>query len=179
VNGCRLLAIPVSRAEVHIRSAVPDDAPGIAAVLSESFAEFATLYTPEGYAATTPNADQVRQRMAEGPTWVAHLNHAMVGTVSAVQKNGDSLYVRGMAVVPSVRGQRVGETLLNAVQTFAVNNGSSRLFLSTTPFLTAAIRLYEKFGFERTTKGPQELFGTPLFTMSKELNTGHKFRSHQ
>ena len=38
----------------------------------------------------------------------------------------------------------------------------------TTPFLSSAIRLYEGFGFRRTNDGPQELLGTPLFTMKKK-----------
>ena len=44
------------------------------------------------------------------------------------------------------------------------------MFLSTTPFLESAIRLYEKFGFQRTSDGPLDLFGTPLFTMQKSLS---------
>jgi hypothetical protein len=45
------------------------------------------------------------------------------------------------------------------------------LFLSTTPFLTHAIVLYEGLGFQRSNEGPHDLFGTPLFTMVKTL--GH------
>jgi hypothetical protein len=41
--------------------------------------------------------------------------------------------------------------------------------LSTTPFLDAAIALYERCGFRRTAGGPLELAGTPLFTMEKRL----------
>jgi hypothetical protein len=41
--------------------------------------------------------------------------------------------------------------------------------LSTTPFLAFAIALYERFGFRRSDAGPRELFGTPLFTMTKDL----------
>ena len=157
-------------AGIQLREASPADAEAIAEVLLRSFAEFEDLYTPAGYAATILNPQQVRQRMEDGPTWVA-LNHGIVGTVSAVPKAGDSLYVRGMAVLPSARGQCIGETMLNAVQSFAVNRGCRRLFLSTTPFLTAAIRLYERFGFERTADGPHDLHGTPLFSMSKELDS--------
>jgi hypothetical protein len=39
-----------------------------------------------------------------------------------------------------------------------------------TPFLAGAIRLYERFGFKRTPGGPNDLFGTPLFSMAKALN---------
>jgi hypothetical protein len=41
--------------------------------------------------------------------------------------------------------------------------------VSTTPFLLRAITLYERCGFRRTGDGPEDLSGTPLFTMEKTL----------
>jgi GNAT superfamily N-acetyltransferase len=106
--------------------------------------------------------------MNEGPLWVAALADTIVGTVSALSK-GDALYIRGMAVLPVARGQKIGELLLMQIESFAFAHGYKRLILSTTPFLTRAIRLYEQFGFRRSSDGPHDLFGTPLFTMTKRL----------
>jgi ribosomal protein S18 acetylase RimI-like enzyme len=75
-----------------------------------------------------------------------------------------------MAVLPTARGQRIGESLLVHVGQFAVSKGFRRLFLSTTPFLDHALHLYEKFGFRRASEGLHDLFGTPLFTMEKRLS---------
>lgn len=155
-------------AGVRIRKAVPEDALSIAAVLYESFIGYRPLYTPEGFAATTPASAEVRKRLEEGPVWVALERDAVVGTVSVVPK-GDSLYVRGMAIVPAARGRRIGELLLREAEVFASERGFRRLFLSTTPFLDRAIRLYEHYGFQRSSEGPSDLFGTPLFTMEKTL----------
>lgn len=154
--------------DVTVREAKPDDAESIASVLHEAFVEYQPLYTPEAFAATTPPSDQIQTRMNEGPVWVALRDDAIVGTVSAVPK-GEALYVRGMGILPSARGQGIGELLLRDVETFASRHGYKRLFLSTTPFLTRAIRLYEHFGFQHSSEGPHDLFGTPLFTMSKAL----------
>jgi N-acetylglutamate synthase-like GNAT family acetyltransferase len=107
-------------------------------------------------------------RAKEGPLWVALHDGRMVGTASVISK-GDSLYIRGMAVTPIARRKSIGNHLLSHIEDFARANSVSRLFLSTTPFLDRAIRLYEKFGFHRTDEGPHELFGTPLFTMEKIL----------
>ena len=83
--------------------AMADDAAAIASVLLESFAEYRSLYTDEGFAATTPTLEQIPGRMNEGHVWVASHDETIVGTVSVVVK-GQTLYLRGMAVSPSARG---------------------------------------------------------------------------
>jgi N-acetylglutamate synthase-like GNAT family acetyltransferase len=154
--------------DTQIRLATSADTPAIHELLHESFIEYRTLYTAEAFAATTPASAQLDERMSEGPIWVAIRDGVLVGTVSVVER-GDSLYIRGMAVLPQARGHSVGLALLQHVEAFAFAHGFKRLFLSTTPFLSRAIRLYEHFGFARTDEGPQDLFGTPLFTMEKML----------
>ena len=153
---------------ITIRRAVVDDAPAVVSLLYESFLEYESLYTVEGFAATVISRSGVIDRMRAGPLFVATMNSKVVGTVAIVPK-GESLYIRGMAVHPSARGQRLGERLLSYVENLANSQGARRLLLSTTPFLERAIRLYESFGFERTDEGPHDLHGTPLLTMQKLL----------
>src|SRR5712692_5138883 len=153
---------------ITTRFATTDDAEAIASLLFDSFVEYETLYTPEGFGATAITNDQIVARMREGPVWIAVRDEEIVGTVSVVAK-AESLYLRGMAVLPAARGERIGALLLTHIEEFARTEGVSRLFLSTTPFLDRAIRLYERFGFRRTSEGPHELFGTPLFTMERPL----------
>ena len=160
---------------IQIRVAVPEDAESIASVLSESFAEFEPAYTPEAFAATTPTLDQLRARWSEGPVWVAVSQSAIVGTVSAVIKQ-DSLYVRSMAVLPAARGQHIGYWLLEKAEAYALEHRCRRMFLSTTPFLTRAVKLYEQYGFRRIREGPHTLYGTPLFTMEKIMSSSASIR---
>lgn len=154
--------------EVQICLARPDHAAIVAMVLLQSFVEFEPLYTKKAFAATTPDAAQVLDRMREGPVWLAFRNAEVLGTVAAVLE-GQSAYIRGMAVLPAARRLKVGRRLLEHVEYWAFQEGCNRLFLSTTPFLHAAIRLYEKFGFQRIDEGAHDLFETPLFTMKKAL----------
>jgi GNAT superfamily N-acetyltransferase len=147
---------------------VPDDASPIASVLHRSFIEYESSYTPEAFAATISTPEQIRQRMSEGPIWIAVQDGKVVGTVSAVAR-GEALYIRGMAVDPVMRGSGTGGALLKCAEEFAIQGGFKSLLLSTTPFLASAIRLYERYGFYRNNDGPHELFGTPLFTMAKTL----------
>jgi GNAT superfamily N-acetyltransferase len=156
---------------IEIRRAVAENAVAIAKVLYESFVEFKSLYTEGGFAATALGVEQVLVRMQEGPVWVAVRNSAVVGTVAAIVEDA-SVYIRGMAVLPSVRGSGAGAKLLAHVEEWARAEARTRLYLSTTPFLAAAIRLYEKFGFRRTEDILHDLFGTPLFTMEKMLSAG-------
>jgi len=153
---------------LEIRLATMEEAASISEVLLQSFIEYKSQYTPEGFAATTPTVAQIKHRLTEGPVWVALLEGTVVATVSAVAY-GESVYVRGMAALPAARGHRIGELLMDSVQKFASAQECRRLFLSTTPFLNRAISLYERLGFVRTNEGPHDLHGTPLFTMEKAL----------
>lgn len=158
-----------SPTEIKIRRAGQEDAATIARVLFESFVEYESLYTPGGFAATAMKAEKVLMRMTEGPVWLASRDAEVLGTVAAVVR-GRSAYMRGMAVLPAARGLRVGVRLVEQVEEWAAGEGCSRIFLSTTPFLSAAIRLYERIGFRRTEDGVHDLIGTPLFTMEKMLS---------
>jgi N-acetylglutamate synthase-like GNAT family acetyltransferase len=154
--------------QVQIRRATTEDASAVVFVLKQAFVEYEPLYTRPGYAATTPARTAILTRMQEGPLWVALREKHIVGTAAAVRREA-GLYIRGMAVLPAARGLSTGRLLLEQVEAFAAENGCRRLFLSTTPFLDRAIRLYEGFGFRTISDGPHELFGTPLFTMEKML----------
>jgi putative acetyltransferase len=150
-----------------IRLAEKNDAEAISTMLRAAFAEFKTLYTPSAFSATTPTVDQIAERFAEGPIWIAKVADAIVGTVSAVPK-GTELYIRSMAVLPRARGSGIGTRLLNVVEAFAAAHRYRRLLLNTTPFLRAAARLYERHGFRYTGEQP-DLFGTKLLTMAKDV----------
>jgi GNAT superfamily N-acetyltransferase len=154
--------------EIQIREAGPEDAEAVARVLYESFIEFRALYTDGGFTATTPSAEQIRLRISEGPVWLVLRDGLALGTVAAVVK-GTRLYMRGMAVLPPARGLGIAARLLERVEERARGEECGRVFLSTTPFLSGAIRLYEESGFRRTDEGPPELGGTPLFTMEKNI----------
>jgi GNAT superfamily N-acetyltransferase len=161
------------RTQAHARLASIDEAAAIAAVLREAFAEYEPLYTAAAFAVTTPTTDRIRARWNEGPVWVVSHEGQVVGTIAAVP-NDHGLYLRSMAIRPAARGYGLGRLLLKQVETFAIQYASRRIFLSTTPFLYGAIRLYERFGFVRTSDGPHELHGTPLFSMEKPIETGSR-----
>jgi N-acetylglutamate synthase-like GNAT family acetyltransferase len=155
-------------ADIVYRRAEPADCERIAALLRRAFLPFESLYTKQGFEATTPGQELVRQRLAEGPTWVALRGSDIVGTLSALPQDR-RLYVRSTAVDPEMRGRGIGGQLLARAEAHARELRLPRMVLSTTPFLLSAIALYARAGFAQTGEGPNDLFGTPLFTMEKTL----------
>ena len=107
-------------------------------------------------------------RFDEGPTWLAEENGRILGTVSAVS-HADGLYVRSMAVHPDHQGRGLGSVIVLPVEGFAAAHRHGRMVLTTTPFLHGAIQLYERAGFRRTGE-VADLFGTPLFWMTKTVD---------
>src|SRR5438046_1314761 len=171
VNFAHLFSVsllPLSTASMAVSRLSSQPVAFYAAVLHQAFAEYQSLYTAEAFAITTPTPAEIEQRWNEGPIWSVVKDGRLVGTVAAVAK-GDALYIRSMAVVPSARGQGIGKILLVAVENFARDGGLHRMLLSTTPFLDDAIRLYQRFGFDRIREGRHDLAGTPLFTMEKAV----------
>jgi ribosomal protein S18 acetylase RimI-like enzyme len=158
---------PPSQGAIHIRPATEADAEAIARTLEAAFAPLAALYTPAAYAATVPPVLVIRSRLAVSSTWVAEQGHAVLGTVTA-RAMPAGVHVQSMAVLEAARGQGGGSRLLEEAVGFAVAQGARRMFLSTTPFLQPAIRLYRQCGFhEVPAEGPFDLHGTPLVTMQR------------
>src|SRR5260370_37445008 len=153
---------------MKIRLAASSDASAVANLIFQSFLEYKSFYTDEAFAATCPSSTEVENRLAEGPVWIAVENETVVGTVSGVPI-GNALLVRSLAVLPSERGQGTGELLMDQAKNYAYENGYTRLVLSTTPFLTPAIRLHEQCGFRRSSEGPSDRLGTPILTIVKDL----------
>jgi GNAT superfamily N-acetyltransferase len=154
---------------VQIRLAELCEAGVVANILRASFDEFQLRYMTPAFLATTPDEERVRIRMQEGPAWVAVVDGAIHGTASAVKKDDGALYIRGMGVLREARGKRIGERLLLEIERHALENSCNRLTLTTTPFLTSALRLYDRFGFRFIAGGPDTMFGTPIVHMEKLL----------
>jgi ribosomal protein S18 acetylase RimI-like enzyme len=151
---------------IKTRRAVASDAAAVAALLYKAFVEYRSLYTERGFEATTPEREQIEDRINKKAVWLVVNGDTIAGTVSVFPQK-DQLYVRSLAVNPDARGKGIGEMLMEHVHEMAFASGCSFITLTTTPFLLPAIKLYEKFGFEA--QGKDDLFGTPLVWMTKTL----------
>jgi len=72
----------------------------------------------------------------------------LIGHLTANGRRGAAAEI-GMAIIKEWRGRGVGSALMQACVDWAHERGIHKLALHVWPHNDAAIRLYEKFGFER------------------------------
>ncbi|MFL5983113.1 MAG: GNAT family N-acetyltransferase [Gaiellaceae bacterium] len=138
-----------------VRRAEPGDAQGLKDLGDAVGAE------PQGWLVTTNGwrnvADERRylraiRRYPNAAVFVAEDGGAIVGRLSiARDQHPASRHVAdlGLMVAASHRRQGIGTELLRAAVDWARHGGVHKLELHVFPWNTAAIALYEKFGFER------------------------------
>lgn len=83
-----------------------------------------------------------------GHILMALLDGRAVGTGALKQTSAGRFELTKMGVRPEARGHRVGEQLLQALATLARDLGAQELYLLSSQKCVAAVRLYEKFGFQ-------------------------------
>ena len=155
--------------EVCIRKAKEEDAPGILACLREAFEEFRSRYTSEGFLDTVLTAETLNERLEKMSVFVA-VNSAndVVGTIACNVVSSAEGHLRGMAVLPSMRGSGVaGQLLVNAEKELRLR-GCARVTLVTTQPLERAMHFYEKHGYWRSGR-IADFFGMPLIEYQKTL----------
>jgi N-acetylglutamate synthase-like GNAT family acetyltransferase len=86
-----------------------------------------------------------------GGFWGAKVDEELVGTIALIKFDHDSAAIRKMFVKKEFRGKEVGiaQKLLEELSRFSKENGISKIYLGTRDVLQAAIRFYEKNGFNK------------------------------
>ena len=143
-----------------VRGAGPGDRDAIQAVTLAAYQEYAATIGAhwEGY---RQNIIATLAAAAPGTQIVALDDDRVVGAVllypagASIEKPGGTTVtltwpeVRLLAVAPSARGRGVGAALMNECIQRARSAGATALTLHTTDLMQAAMRLYERLGFER------------------------------
>jgi GNAT superfamily N-acetyltransferase len=148
----------MSKNTLNIRDARPDDRATVLALTLAAYQEYAPLmpyweYYKEDVVATLQDPEPAEQIVAEqGGAIVGSVLLFSVGTVFYLPDD-DAITlmwpeVRLLAVAPDARGQGIGTALMDECIRRARRFGARFLTLHTNSIMSAAIRLYERMGFE-------------------------------
>lgn len=97
-------------------------------------------------------SETVRVRIAAADVWVAETDRETIGCVALralPQVAPRACEVKRLYVRASHRGAGVGDALMTALETYAVETGYDSIYLDTFEALGAAVRFYERRGYER------------------------------
>jgi len=85
---------------------------------------------------------------AGGQIFVATIGKRVVGTCAMIPAGPDTFELAKLAVDSASQGQGIGRRLVDASLAYAREHGARRVVLLSNSRLTAAVRLYESYGFE-------------------------------
>jgi len=139
----------------------PDERDEVRALLTDAYEPYATAMPPDvyvNYLAGVLNTDEGRQLVAvDGDKILGAVRLYLPGDAT-VDLPEDCAWVRSLGVRPSARGTGVGEAIMDYCATHA--GDAAALILHTMDFMPAAVRLYERLGYQRA----PELDFTVAFT---------------
>ena len=109
----------------------------------------------------------------DGRLLLVEVDSEIAGTISLRKIRNDSGEIKRMFVRPKFRGKKLGNLMIEEVIEVAKENGYSKLYLDTAQYMSSAVTLYKKFGFEETEPYPECIvpkeFWEKLIFMKKEL----------
>ena len=104
--------------------------------------------------------------------WIAELDGTPVGCVFCMRKDDRTAQLRLLLVEPAARGLGLGDRLVGECLAFARRAGYSEIVLWTNDILSAARRIYQRYGFELVDSGPHHSFGHDLVGQDWRLTLG-------
>lgn len=109
------------------------------------------------------------QNPANEQIWIAEMNQQIVGSVIIFQEKPGVAHLRTLILHPAARGRGLGRTLMQSAIDFCREVGYQKITLETFDELTAALYLYESFGFQFTGERFHSEWGRPVREMQFEL----------
>lgn len=106
-----------------------------------------------------------------GEVYFALMDDRVVGACGVVPRGRDEFELVKLAVDPAARGAGIGRRLTETALEFARAAGASRITLCTNSRLTAALRLYERLGFEPCDPPADPDYATADVHLSRNLST--------
>jgi putative acetyltransferase len=151
---------------IEIRQFRPSDAPVVAALNRAWLDQYGLLVAPDELFLMDPGGKIVGRG---GAIFVAVRGEEVVGTSSMVPVAPGVIELVKLAVAADAQGQGVGRRLIEVSLDFAQQLGASRVTLISNSKLEAALRLYERFGFQRLPLPADQPYATADIYMELSL----------
>lgn len=151
-----------------VRPTVPEDVPGILALIGEIYTEYGCVLNPVEEPHLLEPGPYFRAH--GGEFWVVEDEGKVRATV-AVMLHDDASELKSLYVHPSLRRQGWGRRLTELAIAYALSHGSRRMILWSDTRFTKAHQLYRGMGFQET--GERELHDsndTVEYGFEKELD---------
>jgi GNAT superfamily N-acetyltransferase len=145
----------------EIRSAAEADRPAIREVTFAAYDEYRVSMPPEGWRMYAANISSTLDSVDPAHCILAVEKGRVVGSVLLTPANAQTYgseaahvaaypEVRLLAVAPTERGHGVGQALMDECARRARAMGATHLSLHSFQSMKAALRMYERMGFQRT-----------------------------
>lgn len=136
-----------------IRSWSPADRQSAALVIARVLQEYGLPWQPKG-ADRDVIAVESAYIATGGEFWVVELNSAIVGTAAylPISRGQNAVEIRKMYLLPEVRGQGLGQYLLQRLEKAIAIKNYQEIWLETASVLIEAIKLYEQNGYQPITE---------------------------
>ena len=161
--------VPRATGAVVLRAATAADAPVLAAIIAESFAQYRGRLVPES-GAFRETAESIAAELKKGAgAFVAERNGETLGCVMTKPMEGD-LYFGRLSVLPTARGLGVAKRLIEAVEAEARRRGLAGVRLGVRMVLTDNQQLFASMGYLETDREAHPGFDYPTsINMRKRL----------
>jgi putative acetyltransferase len=93
----------------------------------------------------------------------------VVGTCAVLRHGPEECEIAKMAVAPRVRGRGLGDRLMEATISYALESGARRIIIVSNTVLEPAIRLYRKHGFLPAPLSADERYQRANIRLVREL----------
>ena len=152
------------------------DNPAIAKIIRDALTEFGAAHPGTVYYDKTTDALFELFQKPKAAYYVAESEGIVTGGGGIYPTEGlepDTCELVKMYLVPGARGKGTGKMLIEKCFEAARENGFRRIYLETMPELKAALKVYEKYGFEYLDHplGNSGHFGCALWMMKEIHNT--------
>ncbi len=159
--------------QITIRSIRPADNPIIAKIIRDALEEFGANHPGTVY--FDPTTDNLFELFQKGKSVynIAELDGKVIGGGGIYPTEGlpdGTCELVKMYLLPAARGTGLGTQLINTCLQQAKENGFNEVYLETMNELKAALKVYERLGFQYLNgpMGNSGHFGCPLW-MLKEI----------